>query len=185
MWLVSRTRASSDSVDDSDSGEWIHLKRGVDCGGSGSISLRGHRIMLCGGISSGWSGAQQATEVLGQEFWIKSTRGAYVYTSSPIEKFEGESYPLKFHHLALKKMTYLEQPIAFQAFFTPSDEELEEHLMFQRRPLLESLSGALHEAGVSSESCFECLFLDIFRMISQLWGIPIFIGRWGFRLLSG
>ncbi|KAI5666770.1 hypothetical protein M9H77_16623 [Catharanthus roseus] len=28
-WLVPRTRASSDGVDDSDSGEWIHLKRGV------------------------------------------------------------------------------------------------------------------------------------------------------------
>ncbi|KAI5666120.1 hypothetical protein M9H77_15973 [Catharanthus roseus] len=33
-------------------------------------------------ISSGWSGALQATEVLGQEFWIKSPRGAYVYCGS-------------------------------------------------------------------------------------------------------
>ncbi|KAI5681607.1 hypothetical protein M9H77_02835 [Catharanthus roseus] len=66
-WLVPRTRASSDGVDDSDSREWIHLKRGVDRGGCGLISLRGHRIMLCGGISSERSGAQQATEFLGQE----------------------------------------------------------------------------------------------------------------------
>ncbi|KAI5675504.1 hypothetical protein M9H77_06454 [Catharanthus roseus] len=29
-WLVPRTSASSDGVDVSDSGEWIHLKRGVD-----------------------------------------------------------------------------------------------------------------------------------------------------------
>ncbi|KAI5682989.1 hypothetical protein M9H77_04217 [Catharanthus roseus] len=51
-------RASSDSVDDSDSGEWIHLKRSVDRGGCGSIGLRGHRIMLCGGVRppSGESG---------------------------------------------------------------------------------------------------------------------------------
>ncbi|KAI5668806.1 hypothetical protein M9H77_18659 [Catharanthus roseus] len=28
-WLVPRTRASSNSMDDSDLGEWIHLKRGV------------------------------------------------------------------------------------------------------------------------------------------------------------
>ncbi|KAI5681521.1 hypothetical protein M9H77_02749 [Catharanthus roseus] len=32
-WLVPRTRASSDGMDDSDLGEWIYLKRGVDCGG--------------------------------------------------------------------------------------------------------------------------------------------------------
>ncbi|KAI5677948.1 hypothetical protein M9H77_08898 [Catharanthus roseus] len=31
--LVPRTRASSDGVDVSNSGEWIHLKRGVDRGG--------------------------------------------------------------------------------------------------------------------------------------------------------
>ncbi|KAI5658068.1 hypothetical protein M9H77_26861 [Catharanthus roseus] len=40
-------RASSDGVDVSYSGEWIHLKRGVDRGGCDPISLRGHRIMLC------------------------------------------------------------------------------------------------------------------------------------------
>ncbi|KAI5672536.1 hypothetical protein M9H77_12900 [Catharanthus roseus] len=61
IWLVPRTRASSDGVDDSNLGEWIYLKRG---------------------ISSGWSGAQQATEVLSQEFWIKSPRGTYVYVLS-------------------------------------------------------------------------------------------------------
>ncbi|KAI5661821.1 hypothetical protein M9H77_21144 [Catharanthus roseus] len=49
-WLVSRTRASSDGVDNLDSREWIHLKRGIDCGGYDPISLRGHRIMLCGGV---------------------------------------------------------------------------------------------------------------------------------------
>ncbi|KAI5658067.1 hypothetical protein M9H77_26860 [Catharanthus roseus] len=32
------------------SGEWIHLKRGVDRGGCGLIGLRGHCIMLCGGV---------------------------------------------------------------------------------------------------------------------------------------
>ncbi|KAI5654808.1 hypothetical protein M9H77_31995 [Catharanthus roseus] len=46
-WLVPRTRASSDGVDDSDSRKWIHLKRGVDREGCGPIGLRGHRIMLC------------------------------------------------------------------------------------------------------------------------------------------
>ncbi|KAI5662670.1 hypothetical protein M9H77_21993 [Catharanthus roseus] len=35
MWLVPSTRASSDGVDDSDSGEWIHLKRGIDIKGCG------------------------------------------------------------------------------------------------------------------------------------------------------
>ncbi|KAI5654398.1 hypothetical protein M9H77_31585 [Catharanthus roseus] len=57
-WLVPRTRASSDGVDVSDSGEWIHLKRGVDRGGCGPIGLRGHRIILCGGVRppSGESG---------------------------------------------------------------------------------------------------------------------------------
>ncbi|KAI5654597.1 hypothetical protein M9H77_31784 [Catharanthus roseus] len=50
-WLVPRTRASSDSVDVSDSGKWIYLKRGIDCEGCGLISLRGHRIMLCGWVS--------------------------------------------------------------------------------------------------------------------------------------
>ncbi|KAI5675568.1 hypothetical protein M9H77_06518 [Catharanthus roseus] len=49
-WLVPSTRASSDSVDDSDPGEWIHLKRGIDRGGCGPIGLRGHCIMLCGGV---------------------------------------------------------------------------------------------------------------------------------------
>ncbi|KAI5677392.1 hypothetical protein M9H77_08342 [Catharanthus roseus] len=54
----SSTRASSDSVDDSDSREWIHLKTGVDHRGCGPISLRGHCIMLCGGVRlpSGESG---------------------------------------------------------------------------------------------------------------------------------
>ncbi|KAI5663061.1 hypothetical protein M9H77_22384 [Catharanthus roseus] len=47
-WLVPRMRASSDGVDDPDSGEWIHLKRGVDHGGCGPIGLCGHRIILCG-----------------------------------------------------------------------------------------------------------------------------------------
>ncbi|KAI5659870.1 hypothetical protein M9H77_28663 [Catharanthus roseus] len=51
-WLVPRTRASSDGVDDSDSGEWIHLKRGVDHGGCGPIGLRGHCIILCDGVRS-------------------------------------------------------------------------------------------------------------------------------------
>ncbi|KAI5673170.1 hypothetical protein M9H77_13534 [Catharanthus roseus] len=57
-WLVPRTRASSDGLDDSDLGEWIHLKRGVDRGECGSIGLRGHRIMLYGEIRlpSGESG---------------------------------------------------------------------------------------------------------------------------------
>ncbi|KAI5682521.1 hypothetical protein M9H77_03749 [Catharanthus roseus] len=56
--LVPRTRSSSDGEDDSDSGEWIHLKRGVDHGGCGLIGLRGHCIMLCGGVRppSGGSG---------------------------------------------------------------------------------------------------------------------------------
>ncbi|KAI5654513.1 hypothetical protein M9H77_31700 [Catharanthus roseus] len=49
-WLVSSTRASSDGVDDSDSGEWIHLKRGVDRKGCDPIGLREHCIMLCGGV---------------------------------------------------------------------------------------------------------------------------------------
>ncbi|KAI5648867.1 hypothetical protein M9H77_34872 [Catharanthus roseus] len=49
-WLVSYTRASSDGVDDSNSREWIHLKRNVDRGGCDPISLRGHRIMLCDGV---------------------------------------------------------------------------------------------------------------------------------------
>ncbi|KAI5664374.1 hypothetical protein M9H77_23697 [Catharanthus roseus] len=52
MWLVPRTRASSDGVDVSNSGEWIHLKRDVDSRGYGPIGLRGHRIMLCGGVRS-------------------------------------------------------------------------------------------------------------------------------------
>ncbi|KAI5677579.1 hypothetical protein M9H77_08529 [Catharanthus roseus] len=49
-WLVPRMRASSDGVDDSDLGEWIHLKRGIDRGGCGPIDLRRHRIMLCDGV---------------------------------------------------------------------------------------------------------------------------------------
>ncbi|KAI5650404.1 hypothetical protein M9H77_36409 [Catharanthus roseus] len=36
-WSVPRTRASFDGVDVSDSGEWIHLKRGVDRGGCGQL----------------------------------------------------------------------------------------------------------------------------------------------------
>ncbi|KAI5676674.1 hypothetical protein M9H77_07624 [Catharanthus roseus] len=84
-WLVPCTRASSDGMDVSDSGEWIHLKRGVDRGGCSLIGLRGYYIMLCGveavlmcldslrfhsyarnpHINSGRSGAQQATEILG------------------------------------------------------------------------------------------------------------------------
>ncbi|KAI5671359.1 hypothetical protein M9H77_11723 [Catharanthus roseus] len=47
-WLLPCTRASSDGVDVSDLGEWIHLKRGVDRGGCGPIGVRGHRIILCG-----------------------------------------------------------------------------------------------------------------------------------------
>ncbi|KAI5657909.1 hypothetical protein M9H77_26702 [Catharanthus roseus] len=65
-WLVPHTRAFFDGVDDSNLGEWIHLKRGVDRGGCGPIVLCGHSIMLCVGISSERSGAQQATEVLGK-----------------------------------------------------------------------------------------------------------------------
>ncbi|KAI5658631.1 hypothetical protein M9H77_27424 [Catharanthus roseus] len=49
-WLVPRTRASSDGVDDLNSGEWIHLKRGIDHRECGPIGLRGHRIMHCGGV---------------------------------------------------------------------------------------------------------------------------------------
>ncbi|KAI5668015.1 hypothetical protein M9H77_17868 [Catharanthus roseus] len=49
-WLVPRTRASTDGVDISDSGEWIHLKRRVDCRGCGPIGLREHRIILCSGV---------------------------------------------------------------------------------------------------------------------------------------
>ncbi|KAI5677776.1 hypothetical protein M9H77_08726 [Catharanthus roseus] len=49
-WLVPSTRASSDGVDDSDLGEWIHLKRGIDRRGCGLIGLRGHCIMLCVGV---------------------------------------------------------------------------------------------------------------------------------------
>ncbi|KAI5675653.1 hypothetical protein M9H77_06603 [Catharanthus roseus] len=49
-WLVPGTRASSDGVDNSDSGEWIHLKKGVDRRGCGLIGLRENRIMLCGGV---------------------------------------------------------------------------------------------------------------------------------------
>ncbi|KAI5683243.1 hypothetical protein M9H77_04471 [Catharanthus roseus] len=47
MWLVPRIRASSDDVDG-----------GVDRGGCGPIGLRGHRIMLYGGVRppSGESG---------------------------------------------------------------------------------------------------------------------------------
>ncbi|KAI5671332.1 hypothetical protein M9H77_11696 [Catharanthus roseus] len=57
-WLVPSTRAFSDGVDDSDSKEWIHWKRGVDRGGCFPIGVRGHRIMLCGGVRlpSGESG---------------------------------------------------------------------------------------------------------------------------------
>ncbi|KAI5653828.1 hypothetical protein M9H77_31015 [Catharanthus roseus] len=44
------TRASSNGVDDSDLGEWIHLKRGVNRGGCGPIGLRGKRIILCDGV---------------------------------------------------------------------------------------------------------------------------------------
>ncbi|KAI5650403.1 hypothetical protein M9H77_36408 [Catharanthus roseus] len=36
-WLVPRTRASFDGVNISDSGEWIHLKRGIDRGGCGQL----------------------------------------------------------------------------------------------------------------------------------------------------
>ncbi|KAI5682234.1 hypothetical protein M9H77_03462 [Catharanthus roseus] len=53
-WLIPRTRASSDGVDYSDLGEWIYLKRGVDCRGCGLIGLRRHRIMLCGGTTALW-----------------------------------------------------------------------------------------------------------------------------------
>ncbi|KAI5656858.1 hypothetical protein M9H77_25651 [Catharanthus roseus] len=49
-WLVPRTRASSNGLDVSDSGEWIHLKRGLYRGVCGPIGLCGHRIMLCGGV---------------------------------------------------------------------------------------------------------------------------------------
>ncbi|KAI5676597.1 hypothetical protein M9H77_07547 [Catharanthus roseus] len=49
-WLILRTRASSDGVDVSDSREWIHLKRGIDCEGCGPIGLRGHHIKLYGGV---------------------------------------------------------------------------------------------------------------------------------------
>ncbi|KAI5661693.1 hypothetical protein M9H77_21016 [Catharanthus roseus] len=45
--LVLRTRASSDDVDVSNSGEWFHLKRGVVQQRCGLIGLCGHRIMLC------------------------------------------------------------------------------------------------------------------------------------------
>ncbi|KAI5677803.1 hypothetical protein M9H77_08753 [Catharanthus roseus] len=57
-WLVPRTRASSDGVDVSDSGEWIYLKRSIDRGGCGPIGLHAHRIILCGGVRlpSGESG---------------------------------------------------------------------------------------------------------------------------------
>ncbi|KAI5657297.1 hypothetical protein M9H77_26090 [Catharanthus roseus] len=51
-WLVPRTRASSDGVDISDSGEWIHLKRSVDRGGCSPIGLRRHHIMVCSGVRS-------------------------------------------------------------------------------------------------------------------------------------
>ncbi|KAI5668215.1 hypothetical protein M9H77_18068 [Catharanthus roseus] len=51
-WLVPRTRVSFDDVDVLDSGEWIHLKRGIDRGGYGPIGLRGHHIMLSGGLCS-------------------------------------------------------------------------------------------------------------------------------------
>ncbi|KAI5653594.1 hypothetical protein M9H77_30781 [Catharanthus roseus] len=59
--------ASSDGVDDLDSGEWIHLKRGVDRGGCGPIGLRRHRIMLCGGVqpSSEESGGTRHRALLG------------------------------------------------------------------------------------------------------------------------
>ncbi|KAI5663612.1 hypothetical protein M9H77_22935 [Catharanthus roseus] len=43
-WLVSHTRASYDDVDVSESGEWIHLKRGIDYGGCDPIGLRGHAL---------------------------------------------------------------------------------------------------------------------------------------------
>ncbi|KAI5676598.1 hypothetical protein M9H77_07548 [Catharanthus roseus] len=49
-WLVLHTRASSDGVDISDSREWIHLKRGIDCEGCGPIGLRGYHIILYGGV---------------------------------------------------------------------------------------------------------------------------------------
>ncbi|KAI5672594.1 hypothetical protein M9H77_12958 [Catharanthus roseus] len=37
MWLVPRTKASSDGVNVLDSGEWIHLNRGVDHVGFGRL----------------------------------------------------------------------------------------------------------------------------------------------------
>ncbi|KAI5664869.1 hypothetical protein M9H77_24192 [Catharanthus roseus] len=101
LHIVPRTRASSDGVDDSDSGEWIHLKRGVDHGGCGPIG-----IMLCGGvrppsgesegletevgpradlISSEQSGAQQATEVLGQEFLDQISPEGHMYNMLLLE----------------------------------------------------------------------------------------------------
>ncbi|KAI5666422.1 hypothetical protein M9H77_16275 [Catharanthus roseus] len=80
-------------MDDSDSGEWIHLKRGVDCRGCGPIGLRGHCIMLCSGVRPpsgelggarhrGWSQGRpgrtvidtKTAEVLGVEFWFESLR---------------------------------------------------------------------------------------------------------------
>ncbi|KAI5658889.1 hypothetical protein M9H77_27682 [Catharanthus roseus] len=67
-WLVPSTRASSDGVDDLDSGEWIHFKRGVD------------RERLARDGQEG----QQTAEVLCQEFLIKSPRGAYVYCCSRV-----------------------------------------------------------------------------------------------------
>ncbi|KAI5677535.1 hypothetical protein M9H77_08485 [Catharanthus roseus] len=126
-WLVPRTRATSNGVDVSDSGEWIHLKRGVDCRGCGPMGLRGHRIMLCGGIQPpsresggarhrGWSQGrpsrnhhnahthvdslsvhayiQYTDEVLGVEFWFKSSgrtlpRGTQIPYSAAVELMAG------------------------------------------------------------------------------------------------
>ncbi|KAI5673207.1 hypothetical protein M9H77_13571 [Catharanthus roseus] len=53
-WLAPRTRASSNGVDDLDLEEWIHLKRGIDRGERGPISLCGHCIMFCGRTATLW-----------------------------------------------------------------------------------------------------------------------------------
>ncbi|KAI5654183.1 hypothetical protein M9H77_31370 [Catharanthus roseus] len=86
-------------MDDPDSGEWIHLKRGVDRGGCGLIGLRGHRIMLCGGVQPpSWSQGKpgRCPKILGMELWFESLRkdilvrrGTQIPYSAPVELVAG------------------------------------------------------------------------------------------------
>ncbi|KAI5682161.1 hypothetical protein M9H77_03389 [Catharanthus roseus] len=85
-WLVPRTRASFDGVDVLDSGEWIHLKRGVDRRGCGPISLRVHYIILCDGMAALWR-ARRGLKLINSGRLVP--RGTQIPYSAAVDLVEG------------------------------------------------------------------------------------------------